>query len=191
MDKIKRHPYLLISTIITLLIGIWLILTDYNKVINYIYFVVGSGLILTGVYRVLLLDYNKNKTYLYDGIINIVIGILLMFVHNFAITLLLGLFFVIFPIIRIGQSSSPKNTFKRELPFLIIGLVIALSGDLLANIFVKILGALFILFSVYLFISIFTDKITIIKFSSTRTRPDPQRDNIIDVDYEERDGNER
>ena len=187
MDKIKRHPYLLVSTIITLLIGISLILADHNKVINFIYFAIGGGLILTGLYKVLLLDYNKNKTYLYDGAINIVVGILLMFVHNFIVTLILGLVFLIFPIIRIFKSNARKSTFKRELPLLIIGLVIALSGDLLANIFVKILGVLFILLAVYLFVNIFTDKITVIKFSSTRTKHNPQRDNVIDVDYEERD----
>ena len=191
MEKIKRHPYLLISTIITLLIGIWLILTDHNRIINFIYFVVGGGLILTGLYKVLLLDYNKNKTYLYDGVINIVIGILIMFVHNFIVTLILGLIFVIFPIIRIVKSSDSKSTLKRELPLLIIGLVIVLSGDLLANIFIKFLGVLFILLAIYLFVSIFTEKITVIKFSSTRTKHNPQNDNIIDVDYEERDGNGR
>lgn len=194
MDKIKRKPHLLISSIITLVIGIWLLFTDYTRIINFIYFIVGGGLILTGLYKVLLMDYRKNKTYMYDGFIDIVIGILIMFVHNFIVTIFLGLIFVLFPIIRIVKSDEPMHTFKRELPLLIIGLVIALSGDLLAKIFIKFLGALFILLAVYLFVNIFTDKIAIIKFKTIKvkyTKNNPNSDNIIDVDYEEREHSER
>jgi uncharacterized membrane protein HdeD (DUF308 family) len=194
MDKIKRKPHLLISSIITLVIGIWLLFTDYTKIINFIYFIVGGGLILTGLYKVLLMDFRKNKTYMYDGFIDIVIGILIMFVHNFIVTIILGLIFVLFPIIRIVKSNEPMHTFKRELPLLIIGLVIALSGDLLAKIFIKFLGVLFILLAIYLFVNIFTDKIAIIKFKTIKvkyTKNNPNSDNIIDVDYEEREHSER
>ena len=194
MDKIKRNPYLLISSIVTLLIGAWFLCTDYTKIINFIYFIVGGGLILTGLYKVLLMDYRKNKTYVYDGFIDIVIGILIMFVHNFIVTIFLGLIFVLFPVIRIIKSDRPKYTFKRELPLLIIGLVIALSGDLLAKIFIKFLGVLLVLFSVYLFVNIFTEKIAIFKFKTIKIKHfkhNSNNDNIIDVDYEERDGNER
>ena len=190
MDKIKRHPYLFVATIISLLIGIWFICSDHNKIISTVYFLVGGGLILTGLYKMLLLDYKGNKTYLYDGIISIVTGILIMFVHNFIVTLILGLAFAIFPVIRIVNSDDSRSAFKKEFPLLIIGLVIAFSGDLLANVFIKFIGVLFILLAIYLFVSILTEKITVIRFTTTntkRSKHNRERDNVIDVDYEERD----
>ena len=190
MDKIKRHPYLIVATIFSFLIGIWFICTDHNRIINTVYFLVGGGLILTGLYKMLLLDYSKNKTYLYEGILNIIIGMLIMFVHNFIVTLILGLIFAAFPVIRIVKSADFVGALKKEFPLLIIGLVIAFSGDLLANIFIKLIGVLFLFLAIYLLVSIFTEKITVIGFKTkrtTRSKHNRERDNVIDVDYEERD----
>lgn len=190
MKKIKLHPYLLISSIITLIIGLWLIFTDYHRIINFIYFIVGGGLIITGISKLLVANYNQ-KSYFYDGITNIVIGILIMFVHNLIVTIILGLAFIVFPLIRIYNSNDRKYAFKRELPLLIIGLVIALSGDLIANIFVKILGGLFILLAIYLFLNIFLEKISYIKFYKTTNNKNlHSQDNVIDVEFEEGDGDE-
>ena len=187
MDKIKRHPYLFAATIVSLLIGIWLICSDHNRIISTVYFLVGGGLILTGLYKMLLLDYRENKTYLYDGILNIIIGMLIMFVHNFIATLILGLVFAALPVVRIVKSDDPKSALKKEFPLLIIGLVIAFSGDLLANVFIKLIGILFILLAVYLIVSIFTEKIIVVKLKNKRSKHNQERDNVIDVDYEERD----
>ena len=190
MDKIKRHPYLFVATIVSFLIGVWLICSDHNRIINTVYFLVGGGLIFTGLSKMLLLDFSKNKTYLYEGVTNVVVGMLIMFIHNFIVTLILGLIFVAFPVIRIFKSGDFASAIKKEFPLLIIGLVIAFSGDLLANIFVKFIGVLFVLLAIYLLVSIFTEKITVISFKTkraTRSKHNQERDNVIDVDYEERD----
>ena len=74
---------------------------------------------------------------------------------------------------------------------MIIGLVIALSGDLIANIFIKLLGILLILLAIYLFINIFTDKIAIFRFK-IKKKPsiNKHNDNIIDAEYVESDSDE-
>ena len=184
MNKIKEHPLLLISSIISMTLGMWLITTDYNKIIGLLYFIVGGGLILTGISKILINNKPNDKLYLYDGTVDIIVGILIMFVHDIISTIILGALFIVFPIIRIMKSADKNNAVKKELPLLIIGLVIALSGDLIGNIFVKILGGLFICLAIYLFINIFTDKISINR-STKRVNHPVDRDNVIDGEYEE------
>ena len=185
MNKLRNHPYLLIGSIVAVMSGIWLLFTDPTKVINMIYFFLGGGLILTGLYK-LLVSNNNDKMYIYDGALDVVIGISFMFFHDLFITIVLGLTFAVFPIARIIRSSDRKQTLKRELPLLIIGLVIALSGGLMGSIFVKILGGFSILLGIYLFINIYTDKLNFMKKKRTKTKEKHNRDNVIDVDYEER-----
>ena len=183
MIRLKQNPILLISSIVSLVLGLWLLTTDYKDVLGMIYFLIGGGLILTGISKLYLKRNTNESSYLYDGAINIIVGVMIMFVHDLVTTIILGILFVVFPVIRIYKSTNRKETFKRELPLLIIGLVISLSGDLLGNIFVKILGILFIILAIYLFINIFTDKIS---FTKTKKRKDNvNRDNVIDVEYEE------
>lgn len=183
MNKIRKHPFLLTASIVSLILGLLLILSDHNEVINFIYFAIGGGLIITGISKIALENNYRDKTYYYDGILDIVIGILIMFVHNFIVTIILGAMFVVFPLMRIIKSNDKKYAFKKELPLLIIGLVIALSGDLIANIFIKGLGILFILFAIYLFACIFSERI---RFYYTYNKTEEiKKDNVIDVDYEE------
>ena len=190
MKKLKENPVLLISSIFSLILGLWLLLTDSTRIINFIYFIVGGGLIVTGISKILLENKFNDKSYTYDGVVDIVIGILVMFVHDTLLTIILGLLFVVFPIIRIVKSIDKKMTFKRELPLLIIGLVIALSGDLIADLFIKILGVLIILLAIYLFICIFTDKIKIIRFEHHTSYHRKAERDVIDVEYVEGEDNE-
>lgn len=183
IEKLRKHPYLLIGSIVCIITGIFLLISDPVRIINMIYFLLGGGLILTGIYK-LILSENKEKMYMYDGIVDVIVGISFMFFHDLIITIILGLIFIAFPVVRIIKSIDKFKTFKKELPLLIIGLVIALSGGLMGNIFVKILGALFVLLGIYLFINIFTDKINILK--SKNTSKNTRRKDVIDVDYEER-----
>ena len=185
MIRLKQNPILLISSIVSLVLGLWLLTTDYNEILGMIYFLIGGGLILTGISKLYLKNKSNEGSYLYDGAINIIVGVMIMFVHDLITTIILGVIFVLFPIIRICKSTSKKETFKRELPLLIIGLVIALSGDLIGNIFVKILGVLFILLAIYLFINIFTDKISFYKTRKIKKDKVVDSNNVIDVEYEE------
>ena len=191
MRRLKENPILLVSSIVSLVIGLWLITADSNRIINSIYFIIGGGLIITGISKIITMKYSNDKSFVYDGLVNIVIGLLIMYVHNWIITIILGLLFIGFPLYRIFKSIDKKEQFKRELPLIIIGLVIALSGDIIANIFIKILGGLFVLLSIYLFINIFTDKIAIYRFkkvgNSTR---DKSSGNVIDVEYVESESDE-
>ena len=154
MDKIKKHPVLFFLSIASLVVGLWFILDNPSKVIGVIYTFIGICLIMSGVLKML----TNQKKYTYDGLINVVVGILIMFLHNLVFTIILGAIFMIFPLARIVVSENKAYTFKRELPFLIIGLVIALCADLFAVILVKISGVILLILAVCLFVLIFVSK---------------------------------
>ena len=54
MNKIRKHPFLLTASIVSLILGLLLILSDHNEVINFIYFAIGGGLIITGISKIAL-----------------------------------------------------------------------------------------------------------------------------------------
>ena len=70
MNKLRNHPYLLLASIIAVTNGIWLLFVNPSKVINMIYFLVGGGLILTGLYK-LLISNNSDKLYISYGAFSI------------------------------------------------------------------------------------------------------------------------
>lgn len=198
MDKIRKHPYILLTSFIFLIVGIFLIVVDAKEIINFVYNTIGVLCILSGILKIYISSRTSDDEYLFDGVINIAVGVALLFFHNFVVTLILGLLFVAFPIIRIFKSKDKLNAFQKELPLLIIGLVIILSGDLLADVFLKIVGILFILYAIYLFISIFIGTINIFifdfkkkkqkeKYKEQKRRTEYNDENIIDAQCEERE----
>lgn len=192
LKKIKEHPILLISSLFFLLMGIFLILSDPGYVINLIYWLVGLPCIFSGIFK--LIFYQDNEDF-FEGLVSIIIGICFIFLHNFIVTIILGLVFIGFPIYRIIKSNHKKEMFLQELPFLIIGLVMMLSGDLIIHIFIKVLGVIAILYAIYLFVSIFKNY-RVFYFSTKRIKREPIRrkskrdDDYIDAKYEEREVDE-
>ena len=189
MKKIKSHPVLLVSSIVNLLIGLWLIISNPTDIINTIHFIIGGILIFSGLTKVM----SNNKSYVYNGLLNIALGIFIILFDHIIITVVLGLLFMVFPILRIASSDRKKEAFKKELPLLIIGLVIAFSGDFFALLLARFFGVLFTLIAVYLFTSIFYNKILIVK-SSYKSKTSKRRkindDNVIDIECEVRESNE-
>lgn len=194
MEKLRNHPYLLISSITCLICGMWLFVINPYLVIAYLHMAIGGGLIGLGIYKIVKSERTLDKTNLYNGIIYLGVGIPFFFFDNLIVTIILGLGFVAYPLYKIFNSSYKLAVFKRELPKLIIGLLIALSASLIANFTVKFLGAILILIAIYLFLCIFYDRISFINlFFNGTSRYYHERyqeqddDNIIDIDYEERD----
>lgn len=185
MNKIRNHPFLLTGSLLCLGFAAILLFVDPGKILGFIYVVFGICLVATGISKIYLSSKTNDDSFPVDGILNIVIGISIIFFHNFIVTIILGALFMVFPIIRIIKSNNKKLRFKKELPLLIIGLLIALSGNFVFWVLIKILGGLFVVLAIYLFVLIFTNKVSIINIYGTRKKVD--RDDVIDADYEERD----
>ena len=190
MSKIERHPYILLSSVISLVMGVVMLFVNPEMIIGFVYYLLGMLLISIGLFKLNSEFKTKNDTY--NGIMNIIIGIMIILFHNFIIMLLLGLTLLVFPIVRIIKSKYKKETFKLELPLIILGVIICFSGDLFANVFVKILGVLLILFAIYQFISIFKENLRIVKIDNIVYEEESKKKrNYVDVTYEEGHKNEQ
>lgn len=181
MNKIKNHPYLFSRIIILFLIGILLLFIDSYLVIDFIYFVVGSLLIFNGVVKIIINSQIKNEIVLIEGILNVVIGLFIILFNNFILTIILSLFFLVFPLIRIFRSNDKKTALVKEIPSFIIALVIFVCGDLFIMFFVKALGVVFIAFSIY-YLVLFIKK--------DKQKAYINKNDFIDVNYEEHTRNE-
>ena len=187
MRKLQEHPYLLLTSIFSMALGISLMFADANVIINFIYWGLSIILIIGGLAKIIFKQYVYNQISglaLADGVVDIIVGILFLFFHNIIVTIILGILFMVLPIVRIFKSRDRKQTLKKESPMLVTGLVIALCGDALGFVVVKIIASIFILLAIYLFINIFTDKIAF--WNKKESKPKMKRnDSIIDAEYED------
>ena len=190
MKKIKEHPYYLTFSIVSLLIGLWVYFDEPARVMTFVHAFLGCSLLLSGFSKV---SNNQNKN-ISDGVLSMVIGGLLLMFNQWIITLVLGVIFIITPLVKIIKSKGDKKVLKYEVPMLVIGLAIALSGDVLTFIFVKALAVAFVLLGLYLFVCIFVEKISFVNVyfpQPQQSQQTPKRKNVINVEYEERDSNEK
>ena len=189
LKKIKEHPYILLTGLIFIALGLFLIFVDSSFILMFIHTSMSFMLILLGISKFMLAKRSKLDTY--SGIVNIAIGTLFLFFYNFIVTIILGTILVIFPIVRIVLSDNKKLTFKQELPLFLMGIFIIFSGDLFVNIFFKIIGGLLILLGIYQFISIFFERIQILQVNyGNGSKEAKKRKNVVDVSYEEVSRNE-
>lgn len=187
MRKLQEHPYLLLASIITMALGISLMFSDANVVINFVYWGLGCILIIGGIAKILFKQYIYNQISglaLADGVVDIIVGIVFLCFHNIIVTIILGIIFMILPIVRIVKSRDHKQMLKKESPMLVTGVVIALCGDALGFVVVKIFAGMLILLAVYLFITIFVEKIAFWNKSYPKNKSN-RHGGIIDAEYED------
>lgn len=185
MEKIRNHPFLMLGTLFFLGMAAIFLFINPVAILNFIYVMIGVGLIISGASKIILANQMNNNSFPLEGLLNIGIGVAIIFFNHFIVTIILGALFMVFPIIRICKAYNKKYAFKKELPLLIIGLVIALSGDFVFWILIKVVGGFFLLVALYLFVLIFTDKFSLTKIKQEKTNK--KSDDYINATYEERD----
>ena len=85
MSKIERHPYILLSSVISLVMGVVMLFVNPEMIIGFVYYLLGMLLISIGLFKLNSEFKTKNDTY--NGIMNIIIGIMIILFHNFIIYL--------------------------------------------------------------------------------------------------------
>ena len=184
LKKIKEHPYILLTGLMFIGLGLYLFFVNSEFVLSFIYTSVAFLLILIGISKFMVVKRTKMDTY--NGVIDIAIGTLFLFFHNYIVTLILGTLLLVLPIVRIVKSSDKKFQIKQELPLFALGIFICFSGDLFVAIFFKIIGVLLILLGIYQFVSIFFERIQILQVNYGNSSDEPKkRNNVVDVKYEE------
>ena len=95
-------------------------------------------------------DEPGNRSTLILSSISLAIGILLIFWHTSLLMIVLGVYMIAFPIIRIVQAADRAEKTKKELPRLILGAVLLILGPAsLLDILFDIAGGLIILLSLF------------------------------------------
>ena len=149
----------MISIIIaSLTLGILLLVLDGNMLVRILFIVLGALFIIDGIIGIIK-NYKVSPYLLVTSSISIILGIILMFNLHFIINIIIALWFIIFPIIRIIQN---KETYKEELKFqlprIILGGTILLFGvGGITEIVLTILGwTIIVLTAIYLIFGIIT-----------------------------------
>ena len=149
---------IVISALIGILIGVLLLVIPVGLLINLAFIVFGVLTLISAVPAFILsLLHREERGYLLNIIlsaISVLFGIVLIFWHNEIVMILLGVYMLIFPLIRILVSDAKKQQLRRELPRMILGLVMILVGpgtviDLLLRVAGWVVIALSVLYAAF------------------------------------------
>jgi len=176
IEKIKQHRILFITATIFIALGIILFFVDSQALMSYVY--VGLGLLMVLIGLVTLGTPGPDKDFnLIFGLLYLLGGMGLLFLQNYIVSIVLAVLLVILPIIRIIRAQDKKLQLKKELPMLIIGLIIGFVG--FEKIFVYLIASGLILFAIYLYYLVFSYKVV---------KPiKANRNSAIDANFTERD----
>ncbi len=145
--KIKNLNYL-IDGILSIIIGAVLILMSifaFGSLINITFIIIGIIIVLVNFYYVfisaLILNNTESgravnvleeklKTFAYVELIlslaGVILGFVFIFNHGLALQIVFGAYLIVYPIIRIAFALDKNAQFKKELPILLVALVIIL-----------------------------------------------------------------
>lgn len=177
----------IILCLIEVVIGILFIFLPANDIINFFLRAAGIFLIIGNLspcfyyYKMSQVD-KKFQIDLISALISVVLGVLLIVLPGVVLSILLACWFIIMPIIRIVLHKDHLAQFKREIPYLVVGLILAVfSFSFISSVAVKVLGALILvgaISSCFYFIVNYRK----IKKNENDIIGD---DNIIDADYKD------
>ncbi|HIT43719.1 TPA: hypothetical protein IAA91_02640 [Candidatus Avacholeplasma faecigallinarum] len=142
------------SSILCILIGILLVVIPYETLKDIIFTILGIGIILINIIPCIIYwdQFLKNKSYLPQAImttISVVIGFIFIFYNHWIIGIILGLWLIFLPVLRIIKSNDRLSQFKKEIPLFILAIFlffVPVEGIL--NIAIKVFGGLLIAYGI-------------------------------------------
>lgn len=140
-------------------VGASFIFIPADTLLNFIFSIIGLGIVLLNIVPCItyLNAVLSNKQFLLPAItysLTVLFGFMFIFGWtNVVISIMFGIVLVILPIIRIVFNKGKMEVIKRELPYIVLGIVIFFIpfSDIL-NVLLKIFGGLIILYSVYMIV---------------------------------------
>lgn len=158
----KRNLYF---GVIGMVLGITLALIGilyYDYFLHAICIAIGIVIILMNIYPLLFsfkeMKYNKRFVYMFvTSLIFILLGIAFIINHEMYISIIFGVFLIILPIIRILLAKNHKMQIYHEVPYILLGLALALNiSHLIFQIAIVALGILLAMYSgLYLLLIVF------------------------------------
>ena len=113
-------------------LGLLLILTPVSFLLNIIFVVLGVLTVFnnlpTMIFSLFELKTTSGKMMFFLSLIATVLGVMMIFFHNSLYMILLGVYFVLIPLLRLFFSKGRAELIREELPKLILGIVMILLG---------------------------------------------------------------
>lgn len=136
MKTIHANRFFLTQILTTALLGgflgLLLILLPTALLMNIIFTVLGAITILSAIPSLVLgltaTNERAGRLSLISALISILMGIVLIFWHNNIFMIIIGIYFLLFPVLEIALAKDRMRQLKSELPKLIVGVVLLVLG---------------------------------------------------------------
>lgn len=157
MKKFGVNWINLIIGILLFVLGIYFCAGNTEILTKILFVIIGILMVITNIFPLINSINRKDLIDIVARIIFIVFGILFIFVHNTALSIIVGIIFIAFPIIKVLLASDKMTMFMINLPEILIGIIILIVGPqsvsktlfIVLGIFLIIFGILDILGSFY------------------------------------------
>lgn len=187
MKNVKSNQFfwtqLLTIALVGGLLGLLLILLSTDLLMKIIFVFLGAFTIFTAIPSLVIgLTFpheQVGKLSLFSSIISMVMGILLIFWHNTILMVVIGVYFLLFPMLEILLAKDRMRQFKSEIPKLIVGIVMLVFGP------AETLDLLFdVVGWIVLGLTAIAMLITVISFVKHRKKVDQTTSDRVFVDYD-------
>jgi hypothetical protein len=181
MVKQRAFQNILIS-ILTIVVGILLCFANSQEILRVVFITMGIIIIWGGITSLFsnkyIVDEKERNISFVISMVTIIVGFLLMYLYNQVAQLIVGVFLVALPIVKIISFKDHKDVLKKELSKIIIGIIVLVCGiGSIMDIILKILGVVVIILSlIYMIYNIYL----IIKVNKIE-RQEIEDSEVIDV----------
>ena len=178
--------------IIYILIGLGFIAIPSNVLLDIIFTVLGIIIILLNLVPCIyyfMLGEKDNRFYINAvlSLISVIIGFIFIFNHNAILAIILGVWLVLLPILRIVLSKEKKKEIKKAIPYFVAAILLFfIPAETILDIVLKVFGGLLIGLGVIYIIynTIIGKKNNKDDFNNNNNQNNKDRD-IIDIEYKE------
>lgn len=177
--------------IIYILIGLGFIAIPSNVLLDIIFTVLGIIIILLNLVPCIyyfMLGEKDNRFYINAvlSLISVIIGFIFIFNHNAILAIILGVWLILLPILRIILSKEKKKEIKKAIPYFVAAILLFfIPAETILDIVLKVFGGLLIgLGVIYIIYNIIIGKKNNKDDFNNNNQNNKDRD-IIDIEYKE------
>lgn len=181
----KKNSLFLFLIIIEIVLGILFLALSPSDIMNFFLKTCGILIILFNVAPCLyaLGKVQEDKKYISLAIssaISITIGILILIYFDWIMNVILAVWLIVMPCIKILFASNKKMEFNKQLPYFFAAIIVAIFGfSAISSIVIKILGGIFLVLALIQII------IIIINNKKTSNNSSPSNKDVIDAEVKE------
>ena len=179
-----------VTPIVYILIGLAFLCIPSNVLIDIIFTVLGIiiiGLNLVPCIYYFMMGSKDNRYYPYAimALVSVIIGFVFIFQHNAVLAIILGVWLVVLPIVRIVLSNDKKQELIKAIPYFIAAvLLFFIPAEAILDIVLKVFGGFLMAIGVLYIIANIVIEHKNKNGNNNNNKQTPNRE-IIDVEYKE------